>query len=124
MVVRGEREKEKRRKGGGGGGKNHGTGLGRPGMGNCRGAGLTEVTGSGVGFLVFLLWLDGRRAEGQDQHVGKKKRLEKAIGRKWRFTEIRQAEIRPVEIFQIGTESSSHDLGEEMGLDCRSGVNE
>ena len=39
-------------------------------------------------------------------------------------TEIRQAESRPAEIFQIGTESSSHDLGEEMGLDCRSGVNE
>ena len=38
-------------------------------MGNCRGAGLTEVASSGVGFLVCLLWLDGRRAEGQDPHV-------------------------------------------------------
>ena len=60
----------------------------------------------------------GRIRTYEKKMVGEGDRAEMAV------TEVCQAESRPAEIFQIGTESSSHDLGEEMGLDCRSGVNE
>ena len=89
----GQGERERRRSAARGG--SHGAGLGRPGMGNCGGAELTEDAGSvGVGFSFLVR----RTSCGRAGSARGGKRLEKAIGRKCRFTEIRQAEIRPAEI--------------------------
>ena len=111
MVVRGEREKEKRRKGG----KESRHRFGKAGNGELQGGRVDRGYWFRGGFPCFFVLVRRASCGRAGSARREKKWLEKAIGRKWRFTEIRQAEIRPAEIFQIGTESSSHDLGEEMG---------
>ena len=84
-------------------------------------AGLTEDAGSRGSWFPFF-WFDGRRAEGQDQHVRENGWRRRSGGKVGSRKFVRPKFVRPNS--QFVTESSSHDLGVGRDLECLSGVNE